>query len=233
MNWAIRRTLAGRHVFPDLAAQRQGCCRHAQLIPRKDLVEAWRDLEDNAKDLAKRLTGKEAATPSRTWKLLSEARPEMTLFLAVTASQQAVVAEDQEFLHQVAASAAKDSAAGDDRAAHHAAVAGVFQDCSRCIHAAAGWQTALADRDIEVPEAAGAAAATAATPASAEARTGSQSRCCQAAAAAAATVPAARGKKKGKGKAPPAVPAAAKPATAASRSSGISQDGCSGQTGEG
>jgi tRNA nucleotidyltransferase (CCA-adding enzyme) len=59
-------------------------------IPRKDLVEAWKDLEDNAKDLAKRLTGKEAATPSRTWKLLSEARPEMTLFLAVTAKQQAV-----------------------------------------------------------------------------------------------------------------------------------------------
>src|SRR5262252_1859772 len=51
-------------------------------IPRKDLVEAWKDLEDNAKDLAKRLSGKEAATPSRTWKLLSESRPEMILFLA-------------------------------------------------------------------------------------------------------------------------------------------------------
>jgi len=61
-----------------------------RLIPRKDLVEAWKDIEDNAKELAKRLTGKEAATPSRTWKLLSEARPEMTLFLAVTSKQQAV-----------------------------------------------------------------------------------------------------------------------------------------------
>ena len=61
-----------------------------KLIRRKDLVEAWRDLEDNAKSLAKRLSGKEAATPSRTWKLLSEVRPEMTLFLAVTAKQQAV-----------------------------------------------------------------------------------------------------------------------------------------------
>ncbi|HKD02759.1 MAG TPA: hypothetical protein VKB77_10035 [Terriglobales bacterium] len=61
-----------------------------KLIPRKDLVEAWRDLEDNAKSLAKRLTSKEAATPSRTWKLLSEARPEMILFLAVTARQQTV-----------------------------------------------------------------------------------------------------------------------------------------------
>src|SRR5712675_262315 len=31
-------------------------------IPRKDLVEAWRDIELHAKELAKRLTGKEAAT---------------------------------------------------------------------------------------------------------------------------------------------------------------------------
>jgi tRNA nucleotidyltransferase/poly(A) polymerase len=61
-----------------------------KLIPRKDLVEAWRDLEEHAKETAKRLTGKEAATPSRTWKLLTEIRPEMTLFLAVTSRQQAV-----------------------------------------------------------------------------------------------------------------------------------------------
>src|SRR5215470_14976454 len=59
-------------------------------IPRKDLVEAWKDIEDNAKDLAKRLTGKEAATPSRTWQLLSSARSEMVLFLGVTARQQGV-----------------------------------------------------------------------------------------------------------------------------------------------
>jgi len=68
-----------------------------KLIPRKDLVESWKDLEDNAKDLAKRLTGKEAATPSRTWKLLSEARPEMVLFLAVTARQQAVAQKIKNF----------------------------------------------------------------------------------------------------------------------------------------
>jgi tRNA nucleotidyltransferase (CCA-adding enzyme) len=61
-----------------------------RLIPRKDLVEAWRDIEDHAKELAKRLMGKEAATPSRTWQLLSGARPEMVLFLAVTAKQQSV-----------------------------------------------------------------------------------------------------------------------------------------------
>ena len=59
-------------------------------IPRRDLAEAWRDLDQNAKDLAKRLSGKEAATPSRTWKLLSGARQEMVLYLSVTARQQAV-----------------------------------------------------------------------------------------------------------------------------------------------
>jgi tRNA nucleotidyltransferase (CCA-adding enzyme) len=68
-----------------------------KLIPRKDLVDAWRDLEDNAKDLAKRLAGKEAGTPSRTWKLLSEARPEMILFLAVTARQQTVTQKIKNF----------------------------------------------------------------------------------------------------------------------------------------
>jgi tRNA nucleotidyltransferase (CCA-adding enzyme) len=61
-----------------------------RLIPRKDLIEAWRSLEDSAKSLAKRLTGKEASTPSRTWKLLSEAQPEMILFLSLTSRQQAV-----------------------------------------------------------------------------------------------------------------------------------------------
>jgi tRNA nucleotidyltransferase/poly(A) polymerase len=66
-------------------------------IPRKDLVEAWKDLEDNAHSLAKRLAGKEAATPSRTWQLLSTARPEMILFLAITARQQAVAQKIKNF----------------------------------------------------------------------------------------------------------------------------------------
>jgi tRNA nucleotidyltransferase (CCA-adding enzyme) len=66
-------------------------------IPRKDLVEAWKDLEDDARDLAKRLMGKEAATPSRTWQLLSSARPEMVLFLAVTAKQQGVMQKIRNF----------------------------------------------------------------------------------------------------------------------------------------
>src|SRR6202166_377538 len=67
-------------------------------MPRKDLIEAWRDIEDHAKELAKRLTGKEAATPSRTWNLLSSARPEMVLFLAVTARHQTVALKIKNFL---------------------------------------------------------------------------------------------------------------------------------------
>jgi hypothetical protein len=66
-------------------------------IPRKDLVEAWKDLQDNAQQLAKRLAGKEAATPARTWQLLSTARPEMILFLAITARQQAVAQKIKNF----------------------------------------------------------------------------------------------------------------------------------------
>jgi|HubBroStandDraft_3_1064219.scaffolds.fasta_scaffold36040_2 tRNA nucleotidyltransferase (CCA-adding enzyme) len=67
-------------------------------IPRKDLIESWRDIEDHAKELAKRLTGKEAATPSRTWNLLSSARPEMILFLAVTSRHQTVAQKIKNFL---------------------------------------------------------------------------------------------------------------------------------------
>jgi tRNA nucleotidyltransferase (CCA-adding enzyme) len=68
-----------------------------KMIPRRDLAEAWRDLEDHAKELAKRLSGKEAGTPSRTWKLLSSARTEMVLFLAVTARQQSVAQKIKNF----------------------------------------------------------------------------------------------------------------------------------------
>ena len=87
---AVMYFLTARLADKDIADMRKQ-------IPRKDLVEAWRDLEDHAKELAKRLVGKEAATPSRTWKLLSEARPEMILFLAVTARQQAVAQKIKNF----------------------------------------------------------------------------------------------------------------------------------------
>ena len=69
-----------------------------KMIPRKDLVESWRDLEDDAKELSKRLMGKEAATPSKTWQLLSSARADIVLFLAVTAKQSSVEQKIKNFL---------------------------------------------------------------------------------------------------------------------------------------
>ena len=87
---AVMHFLTARLADKDIADMRKR-------IPRKDLVEGWRQLEEDAKQLAKRLSGKEAATPSRTWKLLSEARPDMVLFLSVTARQQAVVQKIKNF----------------------------------------------------------------------------------------------------------------------------------------
>jgi tRNA nucleotidyltransferase (CCA-adding enzyme) len=59
-------------------------------IPNRTLVENWRGLERDAENLAKRLVGKEAATPSMTWKLLASAKPEDLLFLAATTKKQQV-----------------------------------------------------------------------------------------------------------------------------------------------
>lgn len=61
-----------------------------RMLPRKEFVAAWKHLEDDAKELAKRLQGREAATPSQTWKLLTEAKPEALLFLDITGKQKAV-----------------------------------------------------------------------------------------------------------------------------------------------
>src|ERR1700689_1891342 len=87
---AVLHFLTERLADKDISDLRRG-------IPRKDLVEAWKGLGGNAHTLAKRLTGKEAATPSRTWQLLSSARPEMILFLAITARQQAVAQKIKNF----------------------------------------------------------------------------------------------------------------------------------------
>ena len=66
-------------------------------IPRRQFVETWRNLEDDASKLAKRLSSKEAATPSRTWLLLSEAKPETIVFLDATTKQQAVAQKLKNF----------------------------------------------------------------------------------------------------------------------------------------
>ena len=146
-------------------------------IPRKDLVEAWKDLEDNAHQLAKRLAGKEAATPSRAWQLLSGGASGDDSVPRHHRASAGGRAEDQELLYQVAPGAAEGSAPRNDRAAHHAPTAGISQDFERRIPAVARRQAALAHRNAEVPEAAGAAAPAAPAAAVGQTRTRSESCC--------------------------------------------------------
>ena len=47
-----------------------------RMIPRRDFVDKWKHLEHGAHDLAKKLTSKEAGTPSGSWKVLTNAAPE-------------------------------------------------------------------------------------------------------------------------------------------------------------
>ena len=130
-----------------------------KLIPRKDLVEAWRDIEDHAKELAKRLMGKEAATPSRTWQLLSSARPEMVLFLAVTAKQQSVEQKIKNYLTKWRQVQQKIPLPEMTELLITPQLPDLSEARARRLHAAAGWQAALAYRNFEIPEAVCAATA--------------------------------------------------------------------------
>ncbi len=57
---------------------------------RPGFVEQWNHLEAEAKEFAKVFTGKEAATPSATWKLLMSYQPEPILWLAYTGKAAAI-----------------------------------------------------------------------------------------------------------------------------------------------
>ena len=69
-----------------------------RMIPRRDFVDKWKRLEHNAHELAKKLTGREAASNSGAWKILSNAAPENILFLSLTTRQQAVDQKLKNFL---------------------------------------------------------------------------------------------------------------------------------------
>lgn len=69
-----------------------------KMIPRKSLVKAWQNLEPQAKELGKRLSGKEAATPARAWKLLEHSSPDTIVFLLTTGRQQAVLQKIKNYL---------------------------------------------------------------------------------------------------------------------------------------
>jgi tRNA nucleotidyltransferase (CCA-adding enzyme) len=61
-----------------------------RLIPRRDFIDKWKHLERGGHDLTKKLTSKEAGTPSGSWKILTKASPEDILFLSLTVRQQGV-----------------------------------------------------------------------------------------------------------------------------------------------
>lgn len=67
-------------------------------LPRKSFVHDWKHLEDSAKELSKRLTGKDANTNSQTWKLLSATKPEAILFTLATSKVSAVCRKITDFL---------------------------------------------------------------------------------------------------------------------------------------
>jgi len=61
-----------------------------KLIPHREFVASWKRLEDDARELAKKLQSKEAATNSGAWKILTAAKPEALLYLDVTGRNKAV-----------------------------------------------------------------------------------------------------------------------------------------------
>lgn len=69
-----------------------------RMIPRRDFVDKWKHLEHDAQDLSKKLSSKEAATNSGSWKILSNAAPERILFLSLTTRQSAIDQKIKNFL---------------------------------------------------------------------------------------------------------------------------------------
>jgi tRNA nucleotidyltransferase/poly(A) polymerase len=90
MSAAVMYFLTHRMSGSDQAAMQR-------IMPRKEFINTWKHLEDDAKDLAHRLGGKEAATPSRAWKLLSASKPETILFLDTTTRNQSVANKIRNF----------------------------------------------------------------------------------------------------------------------------------------
>jgi tRNA nucleotidyltransferase (CCA-adding enzyme) len=67
-------------------------------IPHREFVAEWKRLEDDAKELSKKLLSREAATNSGAWKLLSSAKPEAMLYLEVTGRNKTAVDKIKNFL---------------------------------------------------------------------------------------------------------------------------------------
>src|ERR1700689_4302657 len=60
------------------------------MFVRPGFVEEWNNLDNAAREFNKLLTGKEAATPSATWKLFTSADPQAVLWLGLTSKSPAI-----------------------------------------------------------------------------------------------------------------------------------------------
>src|SRR5215467_3061333 len=69
-------------------------------IPNKGFVERWRNLEDDTRDFAKQLSGKDLAQPSQIWKFLMQSKPEAVLFAAITSRPAVVEQKLKNFLNK-------------------------------------------------------------------------------------------------------------------------------------
>src|ERR1700759_1566859 len=67
-------------------------------IVNKGFVERWKNLEDDAKDFAKKLMARELTLPSQTWKFLMTNRPDAVLFNSITPRASAVEQKIKNFL---------------------------------------------------------------------------------------------------------------------------------------
>jgi len=67
-------------------------------ILNKGFVTRWKNLEDDARDFARKLVAKDLAQPSATWKFLMTNRPDALLFNAITSRPAAVEHKIKNFL---------------------------------------------------------------------------------------------------------------------------------------
>src|SRR6202522_1084660 len=67
------------------------------LFVRPGFVEEWDNLDNAAREFNKQLSGKEAVTPSATWKLFTTADPQAVLWLGLTSKSPAIQAKYKNF----------------------------------------------------------------------------------------------------------------------------------------
>lgn len=82
--------LTAKLLPKDLAALKK-------LFVRPGFVQEWESQEERSKEVGRRLLGKEAATPSAAWKLLTSIDPEAVLWLGLTSKSAAVQAKLKDF----------------------------------------------------------------------------------------------------------------------------------------